>query len=199
MRGAAFGKRSHNQKNFRCSYPRISVGEENTKGKNIPKQGHQKNECGPGQPPGPHCSRISCLAFPPQGGGDDASGPTALASERRICRSRLQIVIRKSQTAITAVASGPVLLDERDGGGGRNAQATSTRLRAFSGMSSGNSPSRITGNRWLCRKSSSNLGNLTLSLPDTLRQSASPRNRKTTLPCAETVDDGTSLWKAEEN
>ena len=33
----------------------------------------------------------------------------------------------------------------------------------------------------------------------TLLQKASPRNRKLFLACAETVDDETSLWKAEEN
>jgi len=53
--------------------------------------------------------------------------------------------------SITArLASGPVPLpapksEERSGGVGRNARATSSRSRAFSGFPSGNSPSRITG------------------------------------------------------
>jgi hypothetical protein len=33
----------------------------------------------------------------------------------------------------------------------------------------------------------------------TLSQNVAPRNTKTSRPCAETVDDVTSLWKAEEN
>jgi hypothetical protein len=33
----------------------------------------------------------------------------------------------------------------------------------------------------------------------TLRQFVAYRNRKNLSPCAETVDDVTSLWKAEEN
>ena len=72
-----------------------------------------------------------------------------------------------------AVASDPVLLRRaRLQGGGRNARATSSRLRTCSGFPTGNSPSTITGCRWLCRNHSASSGNFTFrwiySQPETL-------------------------------
>jgi len=41
--------------------------------------------------------------------------------------------------------------------------------------------------------------NSTFSLNPTLSQNIATRNRKNISPCAEAVDDKTSLWKPEEN
>ena len=79
------------------------------------------------------------------------------------------------------------------GGGGRNARATSSRLRTFSGFPTGNSPSRITGCRWLCRNHSASSGNFTFrwihSQPETLHLATQKLRHlvkklwRMTLPC----------------
>jgi len=45
---------------------------------------------------------------------------------------------------------------------------------------------------------SESLENYHVFAEPTLRQNVASRNRKTFRPCAETVDDETSLWKPEE-
>jgi hypothetical protein len=86
----------------------------------------RKNKCVPGQPPGTHRSWSSCPRPPPLSGGR-RFWPDSAHEARRICLKRAA----DREIASCAVASGPFLLHERDGGGGRNARATSTRLRAF--------------------------------------------------------------------
>src|ERR1700686_1021193 len=61
----------------------------------------------------------------------------------------------------------------------------------------GNSPSRITGCRWLCRNHSQ-AQELSRFALHTLSQILAPRKTKNLPGCAETVDDDISLWKAEE-
>ena len=92
-----------------------------------------------------------------------------------------------------AVASDPVLLRRADGGGGRNARTTSSRLRTFSGFPTGNSLSRITGYRWLCRNHPASSGNFTFrwihSQPETLHLATQKLRHlvkklwRMTLPC----------------
>ena len=82
--------------------------------------------------------------------------------------------------------------------GGRNARATGTRSRAFP-ISPGNSPSRIAGcHRRHRNRHSASFKNCHVFAEPTLRQNVATRNRKTFPPCAEAVDDETSLWNAEE-
>jgi hypothetical protein len=65
--------------------------------------------------------------------------------------------VRKNHLRDQRGTSSPTLPKEQVGGGGRNARATSTRSRAFP-MSPGNSPSRITGCRWLRRNRPASVG-----------------------------------------
>src|SRR6202140_5685323 len=62
----------------------------------------------------------------------------------------------------------------------------------------GNSPSRITGCRWLCRNHSQ-AQELSRFAATTLSQTVLCRNTKRTRRCEETVEDEFSLWKIEEN
>ena len=64
----------------------------------------------------------------------------------------------------------------------------------------GNSPSRIA----ICHQRHRNHRSASVEKSNvfaepTLRQKLPSRNRKPSPPCAEAVDDETSLWKAEEN
>src|SRR6202140_1917046 len=61
----------------------------------------------------------------------------------------------------------------------------------------GNSPSRITGCRWLCRNHSQ-AQELSRLASHTLRQIVAPRNTKNIQSCAETVEKVSSLWKTEK-
>ncbi len=105
----------------------------------------RKNKCGPGQPPKPHCSWSFLSHLPPLDGGRNFE-PYSAHMERRICPKRPQ----NRDPAITkllssTVASGPFLLNERDGGGGRNARTTSSAYAHF-----WNVPQQFTlENRWL--------------------------------------------------
>ena len=75
------------------------------------------------------------------------------------------------------------------------------RTHARFRMSASNSPSRITSLPPASPQSFVRqvFENCHVCGEPTLRQIAAARNRKTFPPCAETVDDSTSLWKAEEN
>src|SRR5690348_7654815 len=132
MRGARFGKLSFITKNFWPPRPGCRHWPECRGTKYERQEPHgRKNKCGPGQPPKPHCSWSFLSHLPPLDGGRNFE-PYSAPMERRICPKRPQ----NRDPAITkllssAVASGPFLLNERDGGGGRNARTTSTRLRAF--------------------------------------------------------------------
>jgi hypothetical protein len=62
----------------------------------------------------------------------------------------------------------------------------------------GNSPSRITGCRWLCRNHSQAL-ELSRFAALTFPEIVLSRNTKRMCRCEETVEDESSLWKIEEN
>src|SRR5208283_1470758 len=97
-----------------------------------------------------------------------------------------------------AVASGPTCSEDQEVRGGRNARATIHALTRVSDF-----PRRFTlENRQLPpaspQSSFSKSRASHVCAEPTLRQNIASRNRKTFSPCAETVDDETSLWKAEE-
>src|SRR5580704_16516574 len=73
-----------------------------------------------------------------------------------------------------------------------------SRLRAFSGISPGNSPSRIAGAAGSAA-SIRQAQELSRFAEPTLSQTVGSRNTKNLRPCAEPVEDETSLWKIEEN
>jgi hypothetical protein len=73
-----------------------------------------------------------------------------------------------------------------------------TRSRAFQ-IVPGDSPSRIASchrRRRIRHSASPKASHVCAEI--TLRHNATTRNGKTFHPCAETVDDDSSLWKAEE-
>jgi hypothetical protein len=73
------------------------------------------------------------------------------------------------------------------------------RAHARFQFSPGNSPSRIASLPPAPRNHhSASLENYHVFAEPTLGQNVATRNRKTFRPCAETVDDETSLWKPEE-
>ena len=74
------------------------------------------------------------------------------------------------------------------------------RARARFRISPSNSPSRIASCHWRHRNHHpASFESFHVFAALTLSQNVATRNRKTFPPCAETVDDRTSLWKAEEN
>jgi hypothetical protein len=88
--------------------------------------------------------------------------------------------------------------EERSGGGGRNAQATSSRSRTFL-----DSPRQFTlENHRLplaLPQSFSKLRNSHVSLRPLSNRLIATRNTKTLCCCEEAVEDVSSLWKSEEN
>jgi hypothetical protein len=106
-----------------------------------------KNKCGPGQPPEPHRSWISTLAFPPLG----AARSTVLVRQRSRRVPHLPVLAAEhdSENMIRRIASlqplrWPAAQPAQGAScrGGRNARATGMRSRAFP-ISPSNSPSRI--------------------------------------------------------
>lgn len=88
--------------------------------------------------------------------------------------------------------------DERSGGGGRDARATSSRLRTFSGFPPAIHPREspaAAGSAAIIRQAQE----LSRFAALTLRQIDAPRNTKKLFRCEETVEDVSSLWKSEEN
>jgi len=89
-------------------------------------------------------------------------------------------------------------LKSKTGGGGRNARATSLRLRAILEVPLGDSLSRITAAA-RSPQSSGRARNYHVSLEPNFFQFVAGRNTKKGPHCEQTVDDETSLWKVEEN
>jgi len=129
---------------------------------------------------------------------DEGTGPTALARSATFTGTGCGTAIRRIAFPhpLRLPAAQPA---QRAGcGGGRNAWATDTRLRAFS-ISPGNSPSRIAGcHRRHRNHRSASVEKSNVFAEPTLGHNVASRNRKTFGLCAETVEDETSLWKAEE-
>jgi len=69
------------------------------------------------------------------------------------------------------------------GGGGRNARATSSHSRAFLEVSPGNSLSRITGCRWLCRNHPAKSGTLTFRWTHSPSVCCAPQYKKLSPLC----------------
>jgi hypothetical protein len=173
----------------------LSVGEQNAKvkwNKKLTGMSADDKKCGPGQPPEPHRTWFPAWR-------NDRFSPTALersaAFAKAGCRS---VTLRSPICNRQGWPAAPSCSEEQNGGIGRNARATSLRSRTFSGFPPGNSPSRITGCCWLCRiiRQAQELSRFA---DPTLMQIAAPRNTKDLSGCAETVEDVSSLWKAEEN
>jgi hypothetical protein len=110
---------------------------------------------------------------------------------------------RHHKPATPAVASGPFPLpapksQERDGGGGRNARATSRARARFlecpPAIHPRESPAAA-GSAAIIRQAQE----LSRFAEPTLIHFVAPRNTKTSPPCAQPVDDVSSLWKPEEN
>jgi hypothetical protein len=141
--------------------PRVdsSVGEQKTKIKR--NETVPKSKCGPGQPPRPHSYVVSCSALSPRGGGMTASARQRSQRSAAFAKASHRFVILRSRTGNRCGGQRSVLL--RRAGWGRRPQCpgNQSRLRAFSGVSPGNSPSRIAGCRWLCRNHSASSGTLT--------------------------------------
>jgi len=134
--------------------------------------------------------------------------PDSARKECRICQSQLRISDRTNQDlsiqdrAITlrnrCGGQRPCPAPKSKGGGGRNARATSSRFRAQFW-----SPPAIHPRESPAAASSSAIiqqaQELSRFAEPTFIQIVAPRNTKTCSPCAETVEDETSLWKHEEN
>jgi hypothetical protein len=88
-----------------------------------------------------------------------AEADRALPSHPAIRRSR-----SANRNTVPVVTSDPILLIEQKRGGGRNARATSPRLRAFPDIPRRIHPRENAGCRWLCHKSSGRLKNSHVSL-----------------------------------
>ena len=112
--------------------------------------------------PGPHQTCVPASPASPPRRWHDCFGRAALERSAALCRSQWPIVLLRSR--IRDCCGGPATLPaprSKIGGGGRNARATSSHSRAFSGVSPGNSVSRITGCHWLCRNHPASSGTLT--------------------------------------
>ena len=150
------------------------------------------------------CSWFPVLPFSPQGGGMMLLGPTALersaAFAKASCPCRDLAITSRQPLRWPAALSCSQLrrASSKNGGGGRNARATSPRSRAYLECPPAIHP----------RESPAAAGSAAIILTSqelsrfaepTLIQFVAGRNTNSPPPCAETVDDGTSLWKTEEN
>ena len=160
-----------------------------------------------------HLSRIRtwfpALAFITAWRRNDRFGPTALpllqatSNECRICQSELPIRhLAIDELATPAVASGPScsLLQRATSKVGEEAATPGqpVALARVSGISPGNSPSRIAGaagSAAIIRQAQE----LSRFAEPTLSQIVASRNTKNLCRCAEPVEDENSLWKIEEN
>ena len=91
---------------------------------------------------------------------NDRFSPTALERSAAFAKASCRFVTLR-RTCDRYGGQRPCPAPRSKGGGGRNARATSRAYARFAGISPGNSPSRITGCRWLCRNHSAGSGTLT--------------------------------------
>ena len=91
----------------------------------------QENKCGPGQPPEPHRSWISRLAFPPLGAARRWYWSDSARKECHFYQYWLQKRDSENHFSATPAAADCPARSRADCGGGRNARATGTRSRAF--------------------------------------------------------------------
>jgi hypothetical protein len=142
---------------------------------------------------------------------NDRFSLTALRTECRVPPLPKPIADPSScdyESATAAAASGPLscpLLpapkskeQRADGGGGRNARATSRARARFLDCPPAIHPREsptAAGSTAIIRQAQET----SRFAEPTLSQIVAPRNTKNSCPCAETVDDETSLWKPEEN
>ena len=150
--------------------------------------------------PKPHVCRLDKIAFRPLV-GDGTLAPVRQCSrdgERHIYRcSRKTSILANRCHAISAVENSPCSPKGTGSGGGRSAQKaerTYARLRFLVAIHPRELP--VTAG-----SPQSSVGKPCQVLPfdaSTLRQVISNRNIKSAVTCAETVEDGTCLWRAEE-
>jgi hypothetical protein len=160
-----------------------------------------KNKCGPGQPPKPHRSWISRLAFPPLGAARRRywSDSTHTCVERHFYQHWLQNMIRRTIALQPLRRPAAQLTQRASCRGGRNARATGTRSRALPIF-----PRQFTLENCQSATGSANIHhsasreNYHVFAEPTLKQNVATRNRKTFRSCEQTVDDETCLWKPEE-
>jgi len=136
---------------------------------------------------------------PPLARRHDASGPTALPRECHFCPKPAARRDLATTTATAAETGSPVPLVSGIGEEAATPGQPGTRSHALSGLSPGDSPSRITGCCRPCRNHPASSENSHVFAAATLRHNLAPRNRKEALTCAETVEENASLWKPEEN
>ena len=147
---------------------------------------------GPGQPPEPHRTWFPAWR-------NDRFSPAALEKECRICQSPLQIRhLSDHEPATATVGQRPCPAPRSRMGEEAATPGQPVALARVFWSPPGNSPSRITGCRWLCRNHPQ-AQELSRFAEPTLSQIVAPRNTKNLRGCAETVEDVSSLWKAEEN
>jgi hypothetical protein len=139
MRGACFGKQRPITKKLAlagakncAAYPRGTKGELESQG---------QNKCGPGQPPEPHRSWISPLAFSPLGTARRRYRSNSAHQECHFYQYQLQNVIRRI-TAPQPLRWPPAQPVQRAGEEAAM-PGQPARARARFRMSPGNSPSRI--------------------------------------------------------
>src|SRR5271165_2350456 len=166
---------------------------------------------------GPHCSWIPALPCHRMA-ADDRFSPTALSLSRTTSAAFAEascrfMILRSTNLAIEKISRSrtrnscagqqpfPAPCSKESGAGwGRRPQrpGNQSRLRAFSGgpptIHPRESPAAA-GSAAIIRQAQE----LSRFAEPTLSQIVAPRNRKNLRPCAETVDDVTSLWKAVEN
>jgi hypothetical protein len=130
-------------------------------------QGQKK--CGPGQPPEPHSFVDSCAALSPLGGGMTASARQRSRSRSHELKND-QCRIRQSRLRIRHLAvtyrqplrgQRPFIAPRSSLGEGAATPGQPVAPARVLWISPGNSPSRITGCRWLCRNHSASSGTFT--------------------------------------
>lgn len=179
----------------------------------------------PGQPPDRIRSWVPVLPCHRMA-ADDRFSPTALplSRQRRICQSQLPVVILRSIDLKISRSCDQKILRSRTcdcrggqrpfparccllprancakqgGGGGRNARATSRARARFLECPPAIHPREspvAAGSAAIIRQAQE----LSRFAEPTLSQFGAPRNTKNLQPCAETVEEVSSLWKPEEN
>ena len=168
--------------------------------KSVAKKTPSKNKCGPGQPPKPHRSWISRLAFPPLGAAGRWYWSDSARKERHFYQYGLQKRDSVNHFSATLAASRlPSPLKSRLW---RRPQCPGNRhaLARASEFPLAIHPRELP----VCHRRHRNHPLASIEIchvfaEPTLSPNVASRNRKIFSACAEAVHDETSLWKSEEN